>query len=69
MKRLLKEYGFSCNEQYYNMIAESVINGQRKQAIEQLKAIQKQYKKEAYRFVSDLYGTNSDASLLIFKEL
>ena len=32
MKELLKQYGFTTDSQYYEMIFESVINGQRKQA-------------------------------------
>lgn len=32
MKRLLREYSFNSDMQYYEMIAESVINGQIEQA-------------------------------------
>lgn len=39
MKKLLKTYGLSSTIQYYEMIADSFTNGQRKQAIEQFRAM------------------------------
>lgn len=53
MKKLLKEYGFNSDMQYFEMIVESVINGNRTQALEQFKAMPKQYQKE---FIKALYG-------------
>jgi hypothetical protein len=45
MKNLLKTYGFQNMPQYFDMIIESVINGQRTQAKEQFKAMNKENKK------------------------
>ena len=39
MKKLLKLYGVSTPEEYYSIIVESFINGQRTQAIEQFNAM------------------------------
>lgn len=41
MKKLLKEYNFNCEMQYYEMIATSFENGQNAQAYEQFKAMPK----------------------------
>lgn len=41
MKRLLKIYGFNSDMQYFEMIAESFVNGQYSQAKEQFKALPK----------------------------
>ncbi len=41
MKKLLKVYGFNSDMQYFEMIAESFINGQRTQAYGQFKALPK----------------------------
>ena len=46
MKKLLKEYGFNSDMQYFEMIVESVVNGQRKQAVNQFAAMPKQYRKQ-----------------------
>ena len=54
MKKLLKSYGFNSDMQYFEMIVESVINGQRKQAIEQFKALPK---KERQNFTSAIFGS------------
>lgn len=45
MKKLLKQYGFFSDMQYYEMIVESVINGQHTQAKEQFLAMPKADKK------------------------
>jgi len=52
MKRLLKNYGFHSDMQYYEMIVESVINGQHTQAKEQFMAMPKADKKA---FISSLF--------------
>jgi hypothetical protein len=39
MKKLLKQYGFNSDMQYFEMIAESFLNGQRTQAHDQFKAM------------------------------
>lgn len=41
MKKLLKSYQLKIREQYFDVIIESVINGQRTQAKEQFKAMPK----------------------------
>lgn len=41
MKKLLKEYGFNSDMQYFEMIVESFINGQISQAKEQFSAMPK----------------------------
>jgi hypothetical protein len=46
MKNLLKRYGFNSDMQYYEMIAESFLNGQRTQALAQFKALPKNNKKQ-----------------------
>jgi hypothetical protein len=46
MKKLLQEYGFNSDMQYFEMIAESFLNGQKEQAINQFKALPKEYKKK-----------------------
>jgi hypothetical protein len=53
MKKLLKEYGFFSDMQYFEMIVESVINGQRTQAKEQFKAMPKQDRRS---FVASITG-------------
>ena len=45
MSRLLKAYGFNSDMQYFEMIIESVINGNRTQAKEQFNAMPKDDKK------------------------
>ena len=44
MKNLLKTYGLSTENEYFQMIAESFIEGQRKQAIEQFNAMPQECK-------------------------
>jgi hypothetical protein len=46
VKKLLKMYGFNSDMQYFEMVAESVINGQRAQAKEQFKAMPKDNRKQ-----------------------
>ena len=53
MKKLLKDYGFNSDMQYYEMIVESVINGQRTQAKTQFNALPKNEKKT---FIKAIYG-------------
>jgi hypothetical protein len=53
MKKLLKAYGFNSDMQYFEMIVESVINGQRTQAKEQFKAMPRNYRKA---FTQAIYG-------------
>ena len=44
MKKLLKEYSFNSDMQYYEMIADSFYNGQISQAIEQFNQLPKKNK-------------------------
>ena len=53
MKKLLKNYGFNSDMQYFEMIVESVINGQRTQAKQQFKAMPRNYKRT---FIAQIYG-------------
>ncbi len=53
MKKLLKEYSLFSDMQYFELIVESVINGQRTQAKNQFKAMPKDYQK---LFVKNIYG-------------
>jgi len=45
MKKLIKDYEVDGVELYYNLIIDSVINGQRTQAYEQFKYMPKEYRK------------------------
>ena len=45
MKKLLKQYGFNSDMQYFEMIVDSVINGQRTQAKEMFCEMPKENKK------------------------
>ncbi len=68
MKKLLKSYGFNSDMQYFEMIVESVINGNRTQAREQFKAMPKDYRK---LFIKNIFGSwhsglsHSDKSMFI----
>lgn len=53
MKKLLKQYGFNSDMQYFEMVVDSCINGQYKQAREQFKAMPKQYQQT---FVKNIHG-------------
>ena len=53
MKKLLKSYGFNSDMQYFEMIVESVINGQRTQARKQFNAMPRQDRKN---FVKSVYS-------------
>ena len=46
MKKLLKTYSLNSDQQYFEIIVESYINGQLAQAIEQFNAMSKDYKKQ-----------------------
>ena len=49
MKKLLRVYGFNSDMQYYEMIAESYINGQKAQALQQFQELPKANKKEVIK--------------------
>ena len=67
MKRLLNDYQLNSDMQYYEMIVESVINGQRTQAKELFKAMPKEDKE---RFINSIFGYwdsgLSDSDKLLF---
>ena len=46
MKKLLKTYSLNSDQQYFEIIVESYINGQLSQAREQFNAMNKEYKKQ-----------------------
>ena len=46
MKKLLKTYSLNSDQQYFEIIVESYINGQLSQAREQFNAMSKDYKKQ-----------------------
>tara|TARA_R110001632_G_scaffold70752_1_gene164628 strand:- start:13550 stop:13774 length:225 start_codon:yes stop_codon:yes gene_type:complete len=45
-KKDLKEYGFEIVEYYFEMIIDSIVNGQRTQAREQINDLSKEQKKD-----------------------
>jgi len=57
MKTLVKEYGFGNKSEYFDMIGESIVNGNRSQAKEQFLAMDKESRKE---FVKITNGCWSD---------
>lgn len=61
MKKLLKDYGFNSDMQYFEMIVDSVINGQRTQAKEQFKAMPKENQKAFVRSIHTSWCTGLDA--------
>jgi len=44
--QLLNKYNFACDMQFYEMIIDSFLNGQREQAISQFKELPKQARKK-----------------------
>ena len=46
MKKILKTYSLNSDQQYFEIIVESYINGQFSQAKEQFNAMSKEYKKQ-----------------------
>jgi DNA-binding ferritin-like protein (Dps family) len=68
MKKLLKTYGFNSDMQYFEMIAESFLNGQISQAINQFKAMPKAYRISMVKAISNYYWqtaiTSSQRDLL-----
>lgn len=68
MKKLLKQYGFNSDMQYFEMIIESFINGQRSQAIQQFKAMPKKERQDMIKAVVANWVTGiegRDINLLI----
>lgn len=71
MKKLLKEYSFTTDMEYYEMIIESVINGQREQAIEQFNAMPKGYRKDflGVYLIYDRHKLQSSDKMMFIYEL
>ena len=68
MKKLLKEYGFENEFEYYEMIISSVVNGQRTQAKMQFNAMPKDNKKHFIKNAKDYlseYFTSDDIDMFI----
>ena len=57
MRKLLKAYGFNSDMQYFEMIVESVINGQRSQAKQQFKAMPMEYKKAFLKSITGCWNS------------
>lgn len=53
MRKLLKTYGLTSDMGYFEMIVQSVINGQHKQAEDQFKAMPKANRKD---FLKGIFG-------------
>jgi len=71
MKKLLKEYGFNSDMQYFEMIVESYLNGQVSQAQQQFKKLPKA-EKQGFIRSSLLYwknGMTSEQVLNVFLPL
>jgi hypothetical protein len=51
MKKLLKTYGFNSDVQYFEMIADSFLNGQYSQAKEQFKAMPRANRKDMIKAI------------------
>jgi len=51
MNNLLEKYNFTNNEQYFETIVDSVINGQRTQAKNQFKAMRTEHRKTFVKYI------------------
>lgn len=69
MKKLLKEYGFSCFEQYHSMVIDSILNGQLEQAKDQFKALSKQDRKECFVYSVNEFGISAKSSKFLLNLL
>lgn len=68
MKKLLKDYGFNSDMQYFEIIIESIINGQRQQAKEQFKAMPKNERKNMVKAMYSFWDVviNNEDKLMLF---
>ena len=71
MKKLLKDYGLNSDQQYFEIIVESVINGNRTQAREQFNNMPRKVRKA---FIISIYGNwqsglNDSDKAMFMKEL
>lgn len=58
MKRILKSYGFNNHTQYYEMIVDSIINGQRTQAKELFSAMPKRWRVDCLMWLMEITDEN-----------
>jgi len=66
MKKLIKTYGLNSDMQYFELIVESLKNGQRKQAINQFLSMDKAYRVKFIKNASVIFFT-SHIQLIINK--
>lgn len=57
MKKLLKEYNLFSDMQYFEIIADSFLNGQIAQAKNQFSAMSKQYRKDFVKSALTFWGS------------
>lgn len=72
MKKLLKLYNFNSDMDYFEMIIESFVNGQNKQAIDQFKALPKNERKNMVKMAVDgnwLHGINENEIALLIDNI
>jgi hypothetical protein len=55
MKKLLKSYNFTSDQDYYQMVYESKVNGNFSQAKEQFKAMPKENRKDCVKYIFALH--------------
>lgn len=69
-KTTLKAYDFQNIEQYYDYVLQSIINGQRQQALKLILKMSQEQKKQAYNYFEDYVGNDADeCRKLIFTQL
>lgn len=66
MKKLLKSYGLTTNYQYFDIILESILNGQQKQANDQFLAMPRLARKE---FILYIWANEQDEHMKRFVDL
>jgi hypothetical protein len=60
MKRLLKDYEFTQRHEYFDMVYNSLINGNRTQARELFTDMRREDRKECYLYFAGLYDCPTD---------
>lgn len=72
MKKLLKAYNFNSDMDYFEMVIESFVNGQNKQAVDQFKALPKKERKNMVKMAVDgnwLHGINENEIALLINNI
>lgn len=64
MNKLLKQYGMNSDMQYFEMIAESFLNGQNSQARTQFKAMPKRYRISFMKSANSHWNSGIDTDKL-----